>query len=43
MVLVCQKQGKFYWGGGGEREKRVSERELEMGEALIKVERVVSF
>lgn len=40
MVLVCQKQGKFYWGGGGE--KRGSERELEMGEALIKVERVVS-
>lgn len=39
MVLVCQKQGKFYWGGG---EKRGSERELEMGEALIKVERVVS-
>lgn len=43
MVLVCQKQGKFYWGrGGGEREKRGSERDLEMGEALIKVERVVS-
>lgn len=44
MVLVCQKQGKFYWGGrgGGEKEKRGSERELEMGEALIKVERVVS-
>lgn len=41
MVLVCQKQGKFYWGGG-EKEKRGSERELEMGEALIKVERVVS-
>lgn len=44
MVLVCQKQGKFYWGGGrgGGKEKRGSERELEMGEALIKVERVVS-
>lgn len=29
-------------GEGGEKEKRGSERELEMGEALIKVERVVS-
>lgn len=39
-VSVSKTRQILLGGGGGE--KRGSERELEMGEALIKVERVVS-
>lgn len=38
--VSVSKTRQILLGGGGE--KRGSERELEMGEALIKVERVVS-
>lgn len=41
-VSVSKTRQILLGEGGGEREKRGSERDLEMGEALIKVERVVS-
>lgn len=40
--VSVSKTRQILLGEGGEREKRGSERDLEMGEALIKVERVVS-